>query len=52
MHVAGRAVDDDGVARIADSGGIIDLADRRDPKRAGDDGDVRLRPAFLEHEAA
>ena len=46
------AVDDDGIARIDDAGGIGDLADRRDAERAGDDRDVRGRPALLEDEAA
>ena len=52
MHVAGRAVDDDGVAGVGDAGGIGDFADRRDAERAGDDRHMRIRAAFLEHEAA
>ena len=52
MDVAGGAVDDDGIARIGDAGGVGDLADRRDAERAGDDRHMRVRPALLEHEAA
>ena len=52
VHVAGRAVDDDGVARIGEAGGVGDLADRRDAERARHDRDVRGRAAFLQHQAA
>ena len=52
MHVAGGAVDDDGVARIGDAGRIGDLADRRDAERAGDDRHMRVGSALLEDEAA
>ena len=52
MHVAGRAVDDDGIAGIGHAGGVGDLADRRDAERARDDRDVRVGPAFLQHEPA
>ena len=52
MHCAGRAVDDDGVARLDEAGGVVDLADRRDAERARDDRDMRGRPAFLQHQAA
>ena len=52
MHVAGRAVDDDGVARLDQAGGVGDLADRRNAERARHDRDVRGRPAFLQHQAA
>ena len=52
MHVAGRAVDDDGVAGVGDAGGVGDLAHRRDAERAGDDRHVRIGAAFLEHEPA
>ena len=49
---AGRAVDDDGVARLDQAGGVVDLADGRNAERARDDRDVRGRPAFLQHQAA
>ncbi len=52
MHVAGRAVDDDGVARFDKAGGVGDLADGRNAERARHDRDVRGRAAFFEHEAA
>ncbi len=52
VHVAGRAIDDDGVARVGNAGGIGDLADRRDAERTGDDRHVRIGPAFFENEAA
>ena len=52
MHVAGRAVDDDGVARLDQAGGILDFADGRNAERARHDRDVRGRPAFLQHQAA
>ena len=52
MHVAGRAVDDDGVARIGDAGGVGDLADGRDAERARHDRDMRVRAAFLQHQPA
>ena len=52
VHVAGRAVDDDRIARVDDAGGVGDLADRGDAERARHDRDMRGRPAFLEHEAA
>ena len=52
VHVAGRAVDDDGVAGVGDAGGIGDLAHRRDAERAGDDRDMRIGAAFLEDEPA
>ena len=52
MHVAGRAVDDDGIAGIDQAGDVVDLADRGDAERARHDGDMRGRAAFLEHEAA
>ena len=52
VHVAVRAVDDDGIAGIRNAGGIGDLAHRRDAERAGDDRHVRVWAAFFEHEAA
>ena len=52
VQIAGRAVDDDGVAGIGDTGGIVDAADRRNAERARDDRDVGLRAAFLQHQAA
>ena len=52
MHVAGRAVDDDGVARVGNAGCIGDLADSRDAERARYDRDMRVGSAFLEHEPA
>ena len=52
VQIADRAIDDDGVARIDDAGGVIDIADRRDTQRAGDDRDMGLRTAFLQHQAA
>ena len=52
MHVAGRAVDDDGIAGVGDAGGIGDLAHGRDAERAGDDRHMRIWAAFLEHESA
>ena len=52
VQIAGRAVDDDGVARIGDAGGVVDLADRRNAERARDDGDMRMRAALLEHQPA
>ncbi len=50
--VAGRTVDDDGIARFDQAGGVGDLADGGNAKRAGDDGDVRGRPAFFQHQPA
>ena len=41
-----------GVAGIGDAGGVGDLADRGDAERARDDGDVRVRAAFLQHQPA
>jgi len=38
MHVARHAIDDDGVTRIGDAGGVVDLANRGDSQGAGDDG--------------
>ncbi len=52
MHVAGRAVDDDGIAGVGDAGGVLDLAHRRDAERARDDRDMRVGPALLEDEPA
>ena len=52
VQIAGRAVDDDGVARIGDAGGVVDVADRCDAERARDDGDVRIRAAFFQHQTA
>ena len=52
MHVAGRAVDDHGIARVGEAGGVGDLAHRGDAERARHDGDMRGRAAFLQHEAA
>ncbi len=52
MHVAGRAVDDDGVAGIDTAGGVLDLADGCDAERARHDRDVRGRSAFFQHDAA
>ena len=52
MHVAGRAVDDDRIARIGDAGGVGDLADGGDAKRARDDRDMRVRSAFFQHQPA
>ena len=52
MDVAGRAVDDDGIAGIGDAGGIGDLAHGRDAERPRDDRHMRSWAAFLEHESA
>ena len=52
LHVAGHAVDDDGVALLHDRRGVRYFADGRDAERAGHDGDMARRPAFLQHEAA
>ena len=52
MHVAGRAVDDDGIAGIDQPGDVVDLADRGDAERARHDGDMRGRAAFLQDQAA
>ena len=52
VHVAGRAVDDDGVAGVGDARGIGDLAHGGNAKRPGDDCHMRIGSAFLEHEAA
>ena len=52
MHVAGGAVDDDGVARLDQAGGVGDFADRRNAERARHDRNVRGRPAFLQDQPA
>ncbi len=52
MHLAGGAVDDDGVALLDQAGGIGDLADRGNAERARHDRDMRGRPAFLQYQAA
>ena len=52
LQIAGRAVNDDGVARIDDAGGVVDVADRRNAERARHDGDMRMRAAFLQHQTA
>ncbi len=52
MHFAGGAVDDDGIARLDQAGGVGDLADRRNAERARHDRHMRGRPAFLQHQAA
>ncbi len=52
VHMAGRAVHDDGVAGLDQAGGIGDFADGRNAERARHDRDMRGRPAFLQHQAA
>ena len=52
VHVAGGAVDDDGVAGVGDAGGIGNLAHRRNAECARDDGDVRILAAFFQHQPA
>ncbi|GJD71510.1 hypothetical protein MMMDOFMJ_4471 [Methylobacterium gnaphalii] len=52
LDLAGGAVDDDRIARVAERRGVGDLADRGDAERARDDGDVAGRTAFLQHDAA
>ena len=52
VDVAGRTVDDDGVAGVGDAGGVGDFAHSRDAERPCDDRHMRVRAAFLEHEAA
>ncbi len=52
IDFAGNAVDDDGVAGFGEARRIGDLADGGDAERAGDDGDVRVRSAFFEHQTA
>ena len=52
MHLAGVAVDDDGVAGLGQRHDVVELPDRGDAERARDDGDVAGRPALLEHQAA
>ncbi len=52
MNVAGGAVDDHGIARLDQAGGVFDFADGRDAERARHDRDVRGRPAFLQDQAA
>ena len=46
------AVDDNRVAGIGDADGVGRLADGRNAKRAGYDGDMRVGGAFFQHEAA
>ncbi len=52
VHLAGGAVDDDGVALLDQAGGVGDFANRRNAERARDDRDMRRGPAFLQHQAA
>ena len=52
MQITGRAVDNDSVARIGNAGSVVDFADRRNTERARDNGDVGMRSAFLQHQAA
>ena len=52
MDVAGRTVDDDGIAGVSDAGGVGDFAHSRDAERPCDDRHMRVRAAFLEHESA
>ena len=52
MHVAERAIDDDGVARLDEIENIGDVARRRDAERARDDGDMAAAAGVFEHEAA
>ena len=52
MQIAGRAVDNDRIARIGNAGCVIDLADRRDAERTRNDGNMGVRAALFEHEAA
>jgi hypothetical protein len=47
-----RAVDDHRIVRVGDADRVGDFADRRNAERAGDDRDMGVRRAFLEHEAA
>ena len=49
LHIARRAVDDDGVAGLDQARDVGNVADRRDAERAGDDGDVTGRAAVVEH---
>ena len=52
VHVAGRAVDNDRIPGIDNTGDVVDLADRGDTKRAGHDRDMGGRATFLEDKAA
>src|SRR5512143_3639097 len=52
VNMAGRAVDDDGVAWFDKARSILELANGGNSERARDDRDVRRRPAFLQHQAA
>ena len=52
VNVAGRAVDDDGIVRLDQPGGILDFAYGWNSKRACHDRDVRSRPTFLEDQTA
>ncbi len=50
--MTGGSVDNDGIARLDQAGGIVDLANGRNAKRPCDDRDVRGRPAFFQHQTA
>ena len=52
LDLARDAVDDDGVAGIAERRRVLDLADGRDAERARHDRDVARRAALLQHDAA
>ena len=52
VHVASRAIDNDGVARIHQAGGVLDLADGCDAERACHDRHMGGRPAFFQDDAA
>jgi hypothetical protein len=52
LHLARAAVDDDGIARLHEGGGVLDLAHGRDAERTGHDGDVARGAGLLQHEAA
>ena len=52
MQITGRAVEDDGIARIGHAGGVVDLADRGNAERARHDGNMRGRAALFENQAA
>ena len=47
-----RAIDNNAVSRFNKTGGIVDHADSRNSQSAGDNGDMALRPAFLQHQPA
>ncbi len=52
VHLAGVAVDDDGVAVLDQRHDVADAADGRNAERARHDGDVAGRAALLQHQPA